>query len=113
MQIVLRCGERETESLRDYIAQQMNAAIARFRAHIRWARVKVADANETDKRCVVQLRLRNLPDVMFAITHLDVRAAVDKAAAQAAWMLTRRLRRGLEHAALGHGLSRRPVLLPG
>lgn len=109
MQIDFRC--EETESLRDYVMQQMNAAIARFRTHIRWARIKVADANETDKRCVVQLRLRNLPDVVFAITHLDVRTAVDKAAAQATWMLTRRLRRG--HAGLSQAFPWTPTLLPG
>jgi hypothetical protein len=77
--------------------QRMTAAIARFRAHVRCARIKVADATGTeggkDKRCVVQLRLRNLPDVVFATTHLDLRIAVDEAAARAARMLARRLRR--------------------
>ncbi|MDR0633374.1 MAG: HPF/RaiA family ribosome-associated protein, partial [Azoarcus sp.] len=42
----------------------------------------------------VQLRLYNLPDVVFATTRLDARAAVDEAAARAARMLARRLRHG-------------------
>jgi hypothetical protein len=41
----------------------------------------------------VQLRLRNLPDVVFAITQLDVRAAVDEAADRVARVLAQRVRR--------------------
>jgi hypothetical protein len=59
--------------------------------------VKLADVNGprggTDKRCVVQLRLRNLPDVVFAITQLEVRAAVDEAANRVSRVLAQRLRR--------------------
>jgi hypothetical protein len=42
---------------------------------------------------VVQLKLRNLPDVVFAITQLEVRAAVDQAADRVARVLAQRLRR--------------------
>ncbi len=70
MRIDLHCDGVETApGLRDYVAQRMRASIGRFRDHIQWARVKVADVNGAeggaDKRCVVQLRLRNLPDVVF------------------------------------------------
>ena len=75
----------------------MKFAVGRFRDHIQWARVKVADVNGpkggVDKRCVVQLRLRNLPDVVFAINQLDVRAAVDEAADRVARVLAQRVRR--------------------
>ncbi|MDR1228015.1 MAG: HPF/RaiA family ribosome-associated protein [Azoarcus sp.] len=99
MRIDLRCND--TESLRNYhyIMQQMSAAMARFREHVRCARIKVASAAGANgdggqsKRCVVQLRLHNLPDVMFTITRLDVRAAVDEAAERTARMLAQRLRR--------------------
>lgn len=98
MRIDLHCDGVETApGLRDYVAQRMRSSIGRFRDHIQWARVKVADVNGAeggaDKRCVVQLRLRNLPDVVFAITQLDVRAAVDEAADRVARVLAQRVRR--------------------
>ena len=98
MRIDLHCDGVETApGLRDYVAQRMRSSIGRFRDHIQWARVKVADVNGpgggADKRCVVQLRLRNLPDVVFAITQLEVRAAVDEAADRVARVLAQRLRR--------------------
>ncbi|MDR1662576.1 MAG: HPF/RaiA family ribosome-associated protein [Azoarcus sp.] len=109
MQIDLRC--EDTESLHDYVMQRMNAAMAHFRGHVRCARIKVANAANAngggqDKRCVVQLRLRNLPDVVFAITRLDARAAVDEAAARTARTLARRLRRNADGAPPSMALSR-------
>ena len=98
MRIDLKCNGVETPSgLREYVARRMKFAVGRFRDHIRWARVKVADVNGprggVDKRCVVQLRLRNLPDVIFAITAAEARAAVDGAADRVAQVLARRLQR--------------------
>lgn len=98
MRIDLHCDDVDAgPGLREYVARRMSFAIGRFRDHIQWARVKVADVNSSgggvDKRCVVQLRLRNLPDVMFAITQLDVRVAVDQAAERVARVLAQRLRR--------------------
>lgn len=75
----------------------MKFAIGRFRDQIKWARIKVADVNGprggVDKRCVVQLRLRNLPDVIFAITEVEARSAIDRAADRVAQVLARRLER--------------------
>lgn len=83
--------------LRDYVAKKMQTATARFRSRIQWARVKVApvdrDGGESDKRCVVQVRLRNLPDVVFSITKLETRAAVDAAADRLSRVLAQRLAR--------------------
>lgn len=98
MRIDLHCdGVEAAPALKDYVARRMRFAIGRFRDHIQWARIKVADVNGprggADKRCVVQLKLRNLPDVVFAITQLDVRAAVDEAADRVARVLAQRLRR--------------------
>ena len=98
MRIDLHCdGVESAPGLREYVARRMKFAVGRFRDHIQWARVKVAAVNGpeggTDKRCVVQLRLRNLPDVVFAITQLDVRAAVDEAADRVARVLAQRVRR--------------------
>ncbi|HNF00630.1 MAG TPA: HPF/RaiA family ribosome-associated protein, partial [Thauera aminoaromatica] len=46
MRIDLHCDGVETApGLRDYVAQRMRASIGRFRDHIQWARVKVADVN--------------------------------------------------------------------
>ena len=98
MRIDLHCdGVESAPGLREYVARRMKFAVGRFRDHIQWARVKVAAVNGpeggADKRCVVQLRLRNLPDVVFAITQLDVRAAVDEAADRVARVLAQRVRR--------------------
>jgi putative sigma-54 modulation protein len=96
MRIDLQCdGGEPPQGLRDYVARKMRVAIGRFRDHIQWARIKVADVNgpsgEVDKRCVVQLRLRNRPDVIFAITELEARSAVDRAAERLSQVLARRL----------------------
>jgi ribosome-associated translation inhibitor RaiA len=98
MRIDLHCDNAETvTALRDYVTRRMAAAIARFQHHIQWARVKLADVDGegggVDKRCVVQLRLRNLPDIVFAITRLDVLAAVDQAAERLSRVLGQRLQR--------------------
>lgn len=98
MRIDLHCdGVEAAPGLKDYVARRMRFAVGKFRDHIQWARIKVADVNGprggADKRCVVQLKLRNLPDVVFAITQLDVRAAVDEAADRVSRVLAQRLRR--------------------
>jgi len=98
MRIDLQCNGVEPPSgLREYVARRMRFAIGRFRDHIQWARIKVADVNGprggVDKRCVVQLRLRNRPDVIFAITEVEARSAVDRAADRVAQVLSRRLGR--------------------
>jgi hypothetical protein len=98
MRIDLQCnGIEAPASLREYVARRMRFAIGRFRDHIQWARIKVADVNGprggVDKRCVVQLRLRNRPDVIFAITELEARPAIDRAAERVAQVLSRRLGR--------------------
>lgn len=95
MRIDLQC--EVPSGLRDYIASRMRQSFGHFRNRIQWARIKVADVKDPvdgdDKRCVVQLRLRNRPDVVFAVTAAGARAAVDRAAERVAHMLVRRLGR--------------------
>lgn len=105
MRIDLHCDNDETiPALREYVTLRMRAAIGQFHHHIQWARVKLADVESgsgmTDKRCVVRLRLRNLPDVVFAITRIDVRSAVDLAAERVSRVLGQRLHRGRQAQAL-------------
>lgn len=96
MRIDLHCDGLEPSSgLRDYVARKMRLAIGSFRDRIDWARIKVADVNGPenggDMRCVVQLRLRNRPDVIFSVTAGEARAAVDRAAERVARVLISRL----------------------
>lgn len=105
MRIDLHCDNDETvPALRDYVTLRMRAAIGQFQHHIQWARVKLADVEgergASDKRCVVRLRLRNLPDVVFAITRIDVRSAVDLAAERVSRVLAQRLHRRRQVVAL-------------
>ena len=98
MRIDLHCDDVEAApALREYVTRRMSFAIGLFRNHIQWARVKVADVSDaqggSDKRCVVQLRLRKLPDVVFAITQLNVLVAIDEAAERVARVLAQRVRR--------------------
>lgn len=98
MRIDLQCeGLERAQVLREYVLRKMRMAIGRFRDHIQWARIKVADVNGprggVDKRCVVQLRLRNRPDVIFAITEVEAQSAVDRAAERVSQVLVRRLGR--------------------
>ena len=98
MRIDLQCNNFEPPAgLREYVARRMKFAIGRFKEHIQWARIKVADVNGprggVDMRCVVQLRLRNRPDVVFAVTEPEARSAVDHAANRVAQVLARRMGR--------------------
>jgi len=98
MRIDLQCeGLEPAQGLHEYVLRKMRMAIGRFRDHIQWARIKVADVNGprggVDKRCVVQLRLRNRPDVIFAVTEVEAQSAVDRAAERVAQVLVRRLGR--------------------
>ena len=98
MRIDLHCdGVEAPPALRDYVARRMRFAIGRFRDHIQWARVKVADVNGpkggADKRGVVPLGRRTFPAVVFAIPQLEVRAAADEPADRVARVLAQRLRR--------------------
>jgi len=75
----------------------MRFAIGRFRDCVQRALIKIADVNGphcgVDKRCVVQLRLRSLPDVIFSITGTEAQRVVDQAAERVAQVLVRRLMR--------------------
>lgn len=106
MRIDLQCADPDASSgLRDFIARRMRLAIGNFGDRVQWTRVKVADVDGpgggADKRCVVQLRLRNRPDVIFAVTAAGARVAVDRAAERVAQVLVRRLGTRRNASALG------------
>lgn len=99
MKFDLRCDEKAgaDRALAGYAERRIRAVMSGFKSHIQWARVKLAPVRDADgakgQRCVVQLRLRNLPDVLFSTTDLNVRNAVDQAAERLGRVLSARMAR--------------------
>jgi len=73
MKLELVCeGQTCHEIDKEELANRFSGAIRRFRDRVTWARVKLVDVRDETgawaKRCVVQMRLRQRPQVVFAVT---------------------------------------------
>ncbi len=69
--------------------------IERVRNRIIWARIKLVDVRDESgallKRCVVQMRLRHSPQVVFAVTAASAREAIEGAVQRLQRVLERRM----------------------
>ena len=91
----------ENEAIRPTVVERIGKVVRQVKDHVVWARVKLIDVRDETgalvKRCVVQMRLRHRPQVLFAVTHPSAREAV----AMAAMRLQRVLDRRLQMAVVG------------
>lgn len=83
------------EAMRSTVVERIGKMVRRVKEHVVWARIKLLEVRDETgtqlQRCVVQLRLRALPQVVFAVTHPNAREAVAMAAERLERVLVRRL----------------------
>ena len=91
-----------TDSLRDYLTKRLAYSLNHGERHIARVTVRLSDINGprggADKRCFIEVRLKQLPAVVVEDTEPDLYAAIDRAAERAGRTLTRRLARQREFA---------------
>lgn len=98
MKLELVCeGQTCHEIDKDELANRFSGAIRSFRDRVTWARVKLVDVRDETgawaKRCVVQMRLRQRPQVVFAVTERVAQLAVERAVKRVQRVLERRFAR--------------------
>ncbi|TXF10955.1 ribosome hibernation-promoting factor, HPF/YfiA family [Pelomicrobium methylotrophicum] len=76
-----------TEGLRAHVERRLRFALTRYRDCVRRITVRLADVNGprrgADKRCLLQLRLNGLPDIIVEDIEADLYVAVDRAVSRA------------------------------
>ena len=115
MQIVTHThGFAMTDALRHHVRQRLHFAFDRIGDRIRRVVVRLSDINGprggADKRCQLEVRLEQLPEVVIEDTQSDLYAAMDRAAERASRTVARRLSR--ERAHRRDGLTQRETASP-
>jgi len=86
-----------TVGLRDYLMKRLAYGLNHGDEYITRVTVRLSDINGprggTDKRCLIEVRLRQLPAVVIEDTEADLYVAIDRAAERAGRTLARRLAR--------------------
>jgi len=89
-----------TDSLRDYIIKRLAYALNHGGEYISRVTVRLSDINGprggTDKRCFIEVRIKQKSAVVIEDTEADLYVAIDRAAERAGRTLTRRLARQRE-----------------
>lgn len=92
-----------TDDLREYVEHRLAFALSPFQDRIRGVLVILSDINGPkggiDKRCLLQIRLRGLSELIIEETEADFRIAVNRAADRTKRNLARRLWRARSAAA--------------
>lgn len=92
-----------TDSLREYVEYRLAFALSPFQDRIRGVVVVLSDINGPrggiDKRCLLQVRLRGLSELIIEETEADFQIAVSRAADRAKRVLGRRLNSTFKHRA--------------
>ena len=89
-----------TDGLRDYLMKRLAYGLNHGGECITRVIVRLSDINGprggADKRCLIELRLKQLPAVVIEDTEADLYLAIDRATERAGRTLTRRLARQRE-----------------
>ena len=84
-------------SVLDFARRRLSFALGRIGDDLRRVTVLLSDApgprGDIDKTCLIQLSLRDLPDVVIENTEPSLRVAIHRAADRAGWTVSRRLQR--------------------
>lgn len=87
-----------TQGLRDYVMKRLAYAFSHGDASITRLRVSLSDINGprggADKRCLIEVRLKQAPAVVIEDVEADLYVAIERAAERAGRALARRLERG-------------------
>lgn len=94
MQIDIRAQDFTlTEALRTHVEHRLRFAMTRFHDRMHRISVRMSDVNGpkggVDKRCVVVIKARGLPDIVVADTEADLYVAIDRAVGRARRTLQR------------------------
>ncbi len=91
-----------TESLRDYLRKRLAYALNHGDEYISRVTVRLSDINGprggADKRCFIEVRLKQKPAVVIEDIEADLYVAIDRAAERAGRTLTRRMARQRDFA---------------
>src|SRR3972149_11445222 len=86
-----------TDGLRDYLKKRLAYALNHGDEYITRVTVRLSDINGprggVDKRCFIEVRLKQQPAVVIEDTEADLYIAIDRAAERAGRTLARRLAR--------------------
>ena len=89
-----------TDGLRDYLKKRLAYALNHGDEYITRVTVRLSDINGprggVDKRCFIEVRLKQQPAVVIEDTEADLYMAIDRAAERAGRTLARRLARQQE-----------------
>ena len=91
-----------TPGLRDYVMKRLAYAFAHGEDHVTRLSVSLSDINGprggADKRCLIEVRLKQAPVVVIKDVEADLYVAIDRAAERAGRAVERRLTRQREFA---------------
>jgi len=113
MQIAIQSrGFSMTKGIEDHVHKRLGFTLARGYDRVQRVNVRLSDVNGprggVDKRCLVQVRLGGLPDVVVEDIQADLYAAIDRASGRVGRAVMRRLAldgaRRRDQAALKTGL---------
>lgn len=94
-----------TEGINDYVTRRLGFGLSYGDAVISRVNVRLSDINGprggSDKRCLIEVRLKGVPSVVIEDIETDLYLAIDRAAGRASRSLARRLSR---HRQFGRGL---------
>ena len=86
-----------TDALRSHVQRRLRLTLTRFGEHVQRIVVRLSDINGPrggeDKRCHVQIILKQLPDVVVEDVEADLYVAIDRASDRASRTVERRLSR--------------------
>lgn len=86
-----------TEGINDYVTRRLGFGLSYGDAVISRVNVRLSDINGprggSDKRCLIEVRLKGVPSVVIEDIEADLYLAIDRAAGRASRSLARRLSR--------------------
>ncbi|WP_025918037.1 HPF/RaiA family ribosome-associated protein [Herminiimonas sp. CN] len=107
--VIIAKGLKAQRAIRDYAARRFDFALNRIQHNIRAATLRISDKDGPkggiDKRCLVQLSVPGLPDIVVTETAHNVNVAIDRAIHRAAYTAQRLLARAKSFSYTKHHLE--------
>ena len=102
-------GFQATAAIEEHVRRRFDLAFGRISAPIQRVVVRMSDINAdrggVDKRCLVQVQVARIPDVVIEDTHSDMYSAISRAVERAARTTQRRLGKARRLSTRGPALS--------
>ena len=105
-----------TTALKNYAEQRISSSLSRCSYHIRRVVMRLSDINASqsgkEKRCLIQITLVDLPDVIVEDVETDLYAAIDRAVGRATQVAKRKIKRQLSLRKQDRLISSKNGVLP-